>query len=166
MKRTILLSLLVALTMGAAAQRADTTRVENDTTQSEPYDWPVTIIKPQFPGGDEALKKFLKKNVNYPEAAVEYGVEGRVIMSFIVDIDGSIQEVSAYNCQIERFNTSKFSQETESKQNELKKQFAKLFAKEAYRVIKKMPKWTPGSDNGQIKRMKIHQPIHFSLPDK
>jgi protein TonB len=84
---------------------------------------------PEFKGGQKALKKFLSKNLEYPEVAANYSVEGSVIMTFVVGVDGSLSNISAHDCKIERFNTTKFSQEAESRQKELKKQFALLFAK-------------------------------------
>ena len=159
MKRTILSVMLAALTMGAVAQSADSISVKNDTTETKK-------IYAQFPGGKEALKQFLKKNVQYPDAAQDYDVEGQVIMTFFVNEDGSLSDISAHDCKINRFNTTRFSQETESKQKELKEQFAKLFAKEAYRVIKKMPKWTPGKLDGIIVRTKYNLSINFVDPNK
>ena len=144
MKRTFISILLAALTVGAVAQNADSIRVENK----------------------KALMQFLDKNVQYPDAAHDYAVEGQVIMTFFVNEDGSLSDISARDCKINRFNTTKFSQETESKQKELKEQFAKLFAKEAYRVIKKMPKWVPGKQNGKISRLRYNIRIDFINPYK
>ena len=146
MKRTILFLILVVLTITTAAQSAD------------------NVEKPQFPGGLEALAKFLIDNVQYPEAAEAYAVEGKVVMDFVVEKDGSLSEIAAHDCKIERFNTTKFSQETASRQKELKEEFAKLFAKEGARVIRKMPQWTPGKVEGKPVRMKLHQPINFKMP--
>ena len=87
-------------------------------------------------------------------------------MTFFVEKDGSLSEISAHDCKIDRFNTTKFSQETESKQKELKEQFALLFAKEGARVIRKMPKWTPGKVDGKNVRTKINQPLTFTDPNK
>jgi len=159
--------MLVALTMGAVAQSADSVRVKNDTTETKKKILDeIAKSSPQFPGGKEAMMQFLKKNVHYPDAAQDYDVEGQVIMTFFVNEDGSISDISAHDCKINRFNTTRFSQETESKQKELKEQFAKLFAKEGYRVIKKMPKWTPGERNGIITRMKYNVSISFVNPYK
>ena len=83
-----------------------------------------------------------------------------------VNEDGSLSDISAHDCKINRFNTTRFSQETESKQKEVKEQFAKLFAKEGYRLIKKMPKWTPGKLNGKVVRTKYNLPINFVNPHK
>ena len=162
MKRTILSVMLAALTMGATAQSS----VKNDTTGTKKTVSEIAKTSPQFPGGQKALKKFFEKNVQYPDAAQDYDVEGQVIMTFFVNEDGSLSDISAHDCKINRFNTTRFSQETESKQKELKEQFAKLFAKEGYRVIKKMPKWTPGKLNGKVVRTKYNLPINFVNPNK
>ena len=161
MKRAFIFIILAALTMGATAQ--NTISIEKNDS--------ATIISSHkiiasFPGGQQALTKFLNKNLQYPDAAGDYGVEGSVVMTFFVEKDGSLSEISANDCKIDRFNTTKFSQETESKQQELKKQFALLFAKEGARVIRKMPKWMPGKVNGKSVRTKINQRITFSDPNK
>lgn len=161
MKRAFISIILAALTIGATAQ---------NTISIEKNDSATTIsshkIIASFPGGQKALTKFLDKNLQYPDAAGDYGVEGSVVMTFFVEKDGTLSEISANDCKIERFNTTKFSQETESKQKELKKQFALLFAKEGARVIRKMPKWTPGKINGENVRTKRNQRITFIDPNK
>ena len=146
MKRTVLSLMLVVLAITAMAQNSK--NVEN----------------PQFPGGLEALAQFLVDNVKYPEVAEAYAVEGKVVMAFIVERDGTLSEISAEDCKIERFNTTKFSQETEARQKELKEQFALLFAKEGARVLRKMPQWIPGNVDGKPVRVKLRQPINFRLP--
>lgn len=161
MKRTILSIVLAALTLGAAAQSTDSKRIATDTAQVS-----TNQTSPQFPGGEKAIKKFFNKNLSYPEAAQEFDVEGTVIMTFFVETDGTLTEISAHDCKLDRFNTTKFSQETEARQKELKQQFALLFAKEGARVIRKMPKWTPGTLNGKPVRVKFHQPIRFVNPGK
>ena len=86
-------------------------------------------------------------------------------MNIIVDVDGTIKDISATNCEIVRFNSTKFAQETQAKQKELKELFAKQFAKEGFRVIRKMPKWIPGTINGKNIRTKYRIPITFRCPD-
>ena len=162
MKRIILSITLAALTMGGAAQNTDSTHVNNDTVKVTSGN----LSNPEFKGGQKALKKFLSKNLKYPEIADNYGVEGSVVMTFVVGEDGSLSDISAHDCKIERFNTTKFSQEAESRQKELKKQFALLFAKEGARVIRKMPKWTPGTLNGKAVRVKFDLRISFIDPNK
>ena len=166
MKRTFISIILAALTMGAAALSADRIRVKNDTIGTKKIFGEIAETFPRYPGGEKALMQFLEKNIQYPDAAQDYDVEGQVIMTFFVNEDGSLSDISARDCKINRFNTTRFSQETESKQKELKEQFAKLFAKEGYRVIKKMPKWTPGKRNGIITRMKCNVRISFVNPYK
>ena len=160
MKKAIFLALLACITLNVAAQDVD--MEGNSCCTSE-----ANVQKnPEFKGGLEALVKYLNKKLNYPDLAKRYGVEGKVVMEFIVDTDGTLKEITAKDCIIERFNTTKFSQETEAEQKALKEQFALLFAKEGARVIRKMPKWTPGSINGEPVRVKYNLPITFKIPDK
>lgn len=160
MRRLFLTISLTTIALGMLAQ--DITVMPTDST--------VTVFadktNPEFKGGQKALKKFLSKNLEYPEVAANYSVEGSVIMTFVVGEDGSLSDISAHDCKIECFNTTKFSQETESRQKELKKQFALLFAKEGARVIRKMPKWTPGTLNGKAVHIKFDLRISFIDPNK
>ena len=162
-KNIIITALLATLTMGAAAQGTDS-KTENvcqsDTTSSQAVDLP------SVPGGKEELTKYLSKNVKYPTLAEQYDVEGKVVIHFFVDANGSVKDITASDCTIERFNTTKFSQETEVRQKKLKEKFALLFAKEGARVVRKMPKWTPGLVNGKIAGSKCSLPIRFSNPNK
>jgi len=160
--RTIITLLLVTLTIGATAQTQDSMSVMNDSVSVNSEN----TMRPLFPGGEKALRKFLEKNLTYPDLAEQYGVEGTVVMSFAVEKDGALKEITAKDCKIERFNATAFSKETDAKQIELKKQFALLFAKEGARVIRKMPKWVPGRWNGQVVRMKCNLPLHFFDPNK
>ena len=172
MKKTLFTMLLATITLGAAAQRADGGLTENggqcksDTTETKSNNEPATSVLAQFPGGQEALMKFLKKKMKYPELAEQYGVEGSIVMHFTVDTDGSIKDISATDCKTDRFNTTKFSQETDARQKELKKQFALLFAKEGARVVRKMPKWIPASVNSIPVSVKYNLTIHFTDPNK
>ena len=147
-KRTIITALLAILTMVVSAQAVDS-----------------TSVKPEFPGGEKGLNKYLKKNVKYPELAEEYLVEGKVIMHFIVDTDGSVKDITASDCTIDRFKTTRFSQETEARQTQLKEQFALLFAKEGARVIRKMPKWKPAMLNGEKVKARYNLTIRFLDPN-
>lgn len=123
-------------------------------------------IPAQFPGGEKALKKFINKNLEYPDVAAAYDVEGSIIMTFIVNEDGTISDINAHDCKINEFNTTRFSQETEARQKELKYLFAKAFAKEGFRVIRKMPKWIPGNINGKAIRTKVSHSINFYVVGK
>ena len=94
---------------------------------------------PSFPGGDAALFKFLIENVKYPVIAQENGVQGRVICQFVVNRDGSIVDV------------------------EVVRSVDASLDKEAIRVIKSMPKWSPGQQRGKPVRVKYTLPVNFKL---
>lgn len=94
---------------------------------------------PEYPGGQAALFEFISKNVKYPEDAVKKKVEGKVFVTFVVDTDGKITDVSL-----------------------LRKVFPSLDA-EAIRVISAMPNWIPGKQKGQVVRVKYTVPLIFRL---
>ena len=94
---------------------------------------------PEFPGGTDALYKFISKNLNYPASAKESGIQGRVICQFTVNKDGSIVDVvvvRGVDPDLDR---------------------------EATAVIKKMPKWSPGEQSHKKVRCKFTLPIVFKL---
>ena len=94
---------------------------------------------PQYPGGIGEMMKFLSITVKYPEAAEKAGTQGRVIVSFIVEKDGSVS-----NAKVQK----SVSEELDA---------------EALRVVNAMPKWTPGMQKGQAVRVKYTIPISFRL---
>ena len=94
---------------------------------------------PSFTGGQNALMQFLADNVKYPVVAFENGVQGRVLVSFIVERDGSLS-----NVKVER-------------------SVDPLLDKEAVRVVKAMPKWQPGKQKGSTVRVKFTVPIVFRM---
>lgn len=94
---------------------------------------------PEFPGGQEAFSRFLSRNLRYPLQAQEGNVHGRVIVSFIVETDGSLS-----NVQVVRGIGAGCDQE-------------------AVRVIKKAPAWHPGEQNGRKVRVQYTVPIVFNL---
>ena len=94
---------------------------------------------PSFPGGPAALMQFLQSNTHYPAVAQENGVQGRVTASFVVEKDGSITDV-----QVARSADPSLD-------------------KEAIRVVKSMPRWTPGRQNGSTVRVKFNVPVTFKL---
>ena len=95
--------------------------------------------KPSFPGGESAMKSYLNSNVKYPAAAQENGIQGRVIVQFIIEKDGSISDV-------------KISRSVDPSLD-----------REALRVVKAMPKWNPGKLNGTVVRVKSEVPVAFGL---
>ncbi|MBR4899115.1 MAG: TonB-dependent receptor [Prevotella sp.] len=167
LRRLSVAFMFATLSMGATAQNTDCNEAKNDTAQATCCSAPkLNIVQPTYPGGKEALIKFLSKNIHYPDLAETYDVEGSVKMTFVVGRDGKVKDIAAKDCKLDRFNTTKFSQETEVKQQQLKKQFSLLFAKEGARVIRKMPKWTPGTVDGKPADVKYTLPIRFVNPNK
>jgi len=98
-------------------------------------------IMPEFQGGEDAMNKWLNNNIRYPHAAEENGIEGTVFVKFVVGADGSITNV-------EIAGTNKVGGGCED---------------EAIRVIKKMPKWKPGRQNGQSVPVWFNLPIRFKI---
>ena len=94
---------------------------------------------PEFPGGNEGLAAYLRKNLVYPESAVDNGVQGRVTVGFIVERDGSVASV------------------------EIKKSVDPALDKEALRVVKSMPRWKPGKQQGKAVRTRFSVPVVFRL---
>lgn len=94
---------------------------------------------PTFPGGDAALYKFLSENINYPAAAAEEGVQGRVVVRFVVTKTGAVEQVTI----------------ARSKHPALDK--------EAMRVVKKLPKFIPGRQNGENVNVWYTLPVNFKL---
>ena len=94
---------------------------------------------PQFPGGPSAMFEYLSKSIHYPKEAEEKGILGRVIVTFVVEPDGSISNVK------------------------VSKSVDPLLNKEAVRVVESMPHWIPGKQNGNAVRVKYTTPVTFKL---
>lgn len=97
-------------------------------------------IMPSFPGGEEALMKFLQKNIKYPRVAQENEIEGRVFVQFVVDKEGKVSEVQTAGAH---------------KGGGLEE--------EAMRVVKLMPNWKPGKQSGRAVSVRYSLPIGFTL---
>lgn len=94
---------------------------------------------PAFPGGQKAMMEYLMKNIKYPAACQEAGIQGRVIVSFVVNKDGTIQNVEVIRGVHEKLDA------------------------EAVRVVKSMPAWSPGEQQGRKVRSKFQLPVFFRL---
>lgn len=94
---------------------------------------------PEFPGGMAAWSKFIQKNLRYPYMAQETGVQGKVFVSFVIEKDGSVSDVS------------------------LVKGIGAGCDEEAIRVIKKSPKWKPGKQNKKEVRVRYNIPINYTI---
>ena len=119
----------------------DPAEVIDSSATKEDEDWMGVIIEesPSFPGGEGALYDFIEKNLQYPEAAREAHVTGTVVVSFVVEKNGTIGNVRiirdlGYGC-----------------------------GEEAVRIVKMMPKWNPGKQSGIKVRSEFTLPVQFKL---
>ena len=94
---------------------------------------------PVFPGGEEALRKFIAQSVKYPVIAQENGIQGRVFVSFVVNQKGEVTNVK------------------------VARPFDPNLDKEAVRVVQSMPKWSPGKQRGKAVKVSYTVPINFVL---
>ena len=113
--------------------------VEEKTANDEPF--MVVENMPEFSGGPMAMMQYLQGNIRYPEEARDNNIQGRVLIQFVVEKDGSIS------------NT------------EVVKSVHELLDAEALRCISAMPAWTPGTQRGEAVRVKFTVPINFRLDD-
>lgn len=100
-----------------------------------------TVVEndPEFPGGMEALYKYLAQNIKYPQLARDNNITGRVYVTFVVEKDGSIANPKVL------------------------RDIGGGCGQEAIRVVKSMPKWTPGKQRGKAVRVQFNLPVNFSL---
>jgi protein TonB len=110
---------------------------KNNEDKDEIYE--VADVMPEYPGGVEAMFQFLRDNMKYPIEALDEGIQGRVLVQFVVNKKGSIKDIEVY------------------------KSVHPLLDKEAIRVVKSMPKWNPGMQKGKPVRVKYTMPIMFRL---
>lgn len=116
-----------------------TTRNENNIQEKDDCVFSVVDQEPEFIGGTEALYKYLANNLKYPTLAEENGITGKVYITFIVNTDGTISNVS------------------------ILKDIGGGCGQEAKRVVENMPKWKPGKQNGKYVRVKYSIPVIFDL---
>ena len=110
---------------------------QNVKTKSEPFT--VVEVMPIFPGGQTALVQYIASHLKYPPVAQENGVQGRVFVSFVVGEDGYVEDVQV----IKGVDPS--------------------LDKEAVRVVKSLPRWTPGNQQGKPVRVRYSVPVTFAL---
>lgn len=112
--------------------------IEEEEVQEEQI---FTIVEddPEFPGGQGALMQFLQSNLRYPTMAREAGIQGTVFVTFVVERDGSITDVR------------------------ILRGVGGGLDEEAIRVVRNMPRWTPGRQRGQAVRVQFNLPIRFVL---
>jgi len=123
---------------------------EGNTTEDLPPENPVvdpdegkvfTIVEemPSFPGGEEQMLKFIRDNTHYPAVARENGITGRVFINFVVDKDGKIKDVKVL------------------------RGIGAGCDEEAVRVVKSMPDWKAGKQNGRAVQVSFNLPVNFTL---
>lgn len=111
--------------------------VVEEVDENQVYD--VVEQNPRFPGGDEAMYKWLNDNIKYPPICQEQGIQGRVYLQFVVEKDGSITDVKTVRSP------------------------DPYLSKEAERVVNNMPRWSPGRQGGKPVRVKFTLPVMFKL---
>ncbi|MFA6058175.1 MAG: energy transducer TonB [Taibaiella sp.] len=100
-----------------------------------------TLEKPQFPGGDQELEKYLSLNLRYPNEALKLKIEGEVMIAFTIDEEGLVQDIRTvkdigYGC-----------------------------GPEAERVVSSMPRWNPARKGGKAIKINYRLPVVFELPE-
>lgn len=95
---------------------------------------------PSFTGGEKAFSKYLSENIIYPKEAKEKGIEGKVYLQFVINEEGSVNDVKI-----------------------IRKSVNSSLDEEAIRVVKNMPKWIPGKQNGKVVKVQFTLPIVFKL---
>ena len=127
------LSVLVLLFVANTNATAQNKKAANDKVLEK------AEVMPEYPGGEQAMMKFVADNVKYPQDAIDKEISGRVLVGFVVEKDGSISDVKVV------------------------KGIGGGCDEEAVRVVNAMPKWKPGMDKGKPVRVSYMMPITFKL---
>ena len=135
MKKTIIMMLLSVVTLTA------NNVIAAEPASPEPKVYDMVEKMPSFPGGAEALKEYLDESIVYPDAAKEARIIGRVVVVFIVDEKGNLSDVK------------------------VAKSVEPSLDAEAVRVVKSMPRWNPGMQNGKAVKVRYTLPVTFRLKD-
>jgi protein TonB len=125
--------------MGEVVEIQNIENVVVEEPEKEEEIFQVVENMPEFPGGMAELMKYLQKNIKYPTISQENGVQGRVIVQFVVNRDGSIVDPVVL------------------------RSVDPYLDKEALRVVSTMPKWKPGEQRGKPVRVKFTLPVQFRL---
>lgn len=114
-------------------------QIEDEEDETETQIFTVVENEPEFPGGMEALYKYLAQNIKYPQLARENNITGKVYVTFVVEKDGSIANPKVL------------------------RDIGGGCGAEAIRVVKAMPKWNPGKQRGKAVRVQFNLPVNFNL---
>ena len=119
---------------------------------------------PQYPGGVPELVKYLSNSIKYPVEAEHYGVEGRVLINFIVESNGTVSDMTVVKTDLKnRLSDKKFSKYSDIEKEAMREQGERQLKEEALRVVGKMPNWEPAMRRGKPARVKYTLPINFKL---
>lgn len=130
------LFLVLLVCLPSFAQQKPVEKVDSDGVYLMPDQ------QPEFPGGIQAMMKFLSTNIKYPVEAQKKGISGRVIVQFVIMEDGTLDQAKVI------------------------RGVDPLLDEEALRVVKSMPKWKPGMDRGEAVKVRFTAPIMFNLSRK
>lgn len=140
---------------------------EIPTIQNAIHDDPifeVTEEPAQYPGGQAALMQFLAQNIRYPKISAENGVQGRVIVQFVIEKDGSLSNFKIVkDAKPVSDGITVNAQGTTAEGNDIPKEAYGALNIEALRVLRGMPNWTPAKQRGQVVRMRYTLPVTFRL---
>lgn len=144
---------VAGLNMGSKEEKVDVIEIDDSVDEGEEAQVPplmdedgnylILPVMPRFPGGRDSLFTFLSANVKYPKELANAHISGKVVVQFVVDTDGTITDVVVVRSSGEP-----------------------LLDEEAVRVVKMMPKWTPGMNEGEPVRVKYTIPVNFKLQDE
>ena len=129
----------------------------------------VTEEPAQYPGGQAALMQFLAQNIRYPKISAENGVQGRVIVQFVVEKDGSLSNFAVVKKSGDTITKNAQSGITvnalgsATEESKVPQEAFDALNAEAVRVLREMPKWIPAKQRGQEVRMRYTLPITFRL---
>jgi len=137
MKKILFTFIAFICILSAKAQKTDTVKNNEDNRI-------FTSIEhvPEFPGGLNAFGSYLGRSIVYPKSAIDHHIQGRVIISFIVERDGSLSDIKVIRGVSPDIDN------------------------ESLRVMRACPKWKPGTQNGRTVRVAYSVPISFSLSGK
>ena len=135
-----LLTMMTVLPMAAQVRHVTTVNPMSKQSYMEVYEFDYVDIQPQFPGGERGLINFINKNREYPYHAYKKRIQGRVLCSFIVGIDGKVTDARV-----------------------IRGAGDESLDREAIRVISKMPKWSIGKVGNHAVPVRMVLPINFRL---
>ena len=140
---------------------------EIPTIQNAIHDDPIfeVVEEPaQYPGGQAALMQYVAQNIRYPKIATENGVQGRVLVQFVIEKDGSLSNFKVVkDAKPVSDGITVNAQGTTAEGNDIPKEAYGALNIEALRVLRGMPNWTPAKQRGQTVRMKYTLPVTFRL---